>query len=81
MKYFLGFDQGTTTSKGIIFDDLGNIHFKSQKKIPILFPKKGWVEQNPEVIWNTCFSIINKAIDYSISNNFSIFRLSFVIDN
>jgi len=52
-KYILAFDQGTTSSRSIIFDELGNIVAMAQKELSQIFPKPGWVEHDPEEIWNS----------------------------
>lgn len=52
MSYILAFDQGTTSSRSIIFDELGNTVSVSQKEHRQIFPKSGWVEHDPIEIWN-----------------------------
>jgi glycerol kinase len=52
-KYILALDQGTTSSRSIIFDDAGNIVAMAQKEFTQIFPKPGWVEHDPEEIWNS----------------------------
>ncbi len=51
-KYILAFDQGTTSSRAILFDDNACIAGVSQIETPTIYPHPGWVEQSPEVIWN-----------------------------
>lgn len=53
MKYILSLDQGTTSSRAILFDHGGSIHAVSQQEFEQIFPKPGWVEHNAEEIWNT----------------------------
>jgi len=64
-KYILAIDQGTTSSRAIIFDEKQNIIATAQKEFTQYFPKPGWVEHNPEEIWqtvvSTCKSVIRKA--------------------
>jgi glycerol kinase len=52
-KYILALDQGTTSSRAIIFDKEGNILGISQKEFPQIYPKPGWVEHDPIKIWET----------------------------
>lgn len=52
-KYVMAFDQGTTSSRTIIFNEKGEIAGKAQKEFAQLYPKAGWVEHNPEEIWET----------------------------
>jgi glycerol kinase len=53
MKHILALDQGTTSSRAILFDHAGGIVAVAQKEFPQLFPKPGWVEHNPLDIWST----------------------------
>ena len=53
MKYILALDQGTTSSRAIVFDRAGRIKAAAQKEFPQIFPKPGWVEHDPEAIWKT----------------------------
>ena len=55
-KFIVAIDQGTTSSRVILFDTLGNIKFKSQLEIKQFFPKNGWIEQDPNEIWQTTLS-------------------------
>jgi len=64
-KYLLSIDQGTTSSRAILFDLRGNIHATRQQEFPQHFPASGWVEHDPEDIWlsvrQTCEALISKA--------------------
>jgi glycerol kinase len=53
MKYILALDQGTTSSRAILFDEAGSIIGVAQKEFPQIFPKPGWVEHDPREIWST----------------------------
>ena len=53
MKYILALDQGTTSSRAIIFDHAGSIIAVAQKEFRQIFPKPGWVEHDPGDIWST----------------------------
>lgn len=63
MKYILALDQGTTSSRAIIFDDRSEIVAKAQKEFPQHYPKPGWVEQDPDDIWLTQISVAREAIE------------------
>src|SRR5438128_9185562 len=62
MKYILALDQGTTSSRAIIFDHGGNIISVAQKEFPQLFPKPGWVEHDPNEIWATQAGVAAEAL-------------------
>jgi glycerol kinase len=53
MKYVLSLDQGTTSSRAILFDHAGSIVAVAQKEFPQIFPKPGWVEHDPRDIWSS----------------------------
>lgn len=61
-KYILALDQGTSSSRAIVFDDLGHIVSSSQKEFTQIFPRPGWVEHNPMEIWSSQASVIAEAI-------------------
>ena len=51
-KYILALDQGTTSSRAIVFDHSGKICSVAQKEFTQHFPKPGWVEHDPNEIWS-----------------------------
>ncbi len=61
-KYILSIDQGTTSSRAIIFDHEGNIVNSSQREFSQLYPKPGWVEHNPDEIWGTTIGVIANVL-------------------
>lgn len=61
-KYILALDQGTTSSRAIIFGHSGNIVAISQKPFEQIFPKPGWVEHDPNEIWHSQKSVAAEAI-------------------
>ena len=61
-KYILALDQGTTSSRAIIFDNKGNIVSVAQKEFTQYFPKPGWVEHDPNEIWSTQNGVAAEAI-------------------
>ena len=62
-KYILTIDQGTTSTRTIIFDYRGTIVTKSQMEFSQICPKNGWVEHNPEEIWELTLQTIKNAIN------------------
>lgn len=61
-KYVMALDQGTTSSRCIIFDKQGNIRAMSQKEFSQIYPKPGWVEHNPMEIWSSQFSVAAECL-------------------
>lgn len=61
-KYILALDQGTSSSRAIVFDEYGQTKAVSQKEFTQIFPKPGWVEHNPMEIWSSQASVITEAI-------------------
>ena len=62
MNYILAIDQGTSSSRAIVFDDVGNPVGEGSCSFDQIFPRDGWVEQDPEVIWNTTLKAARNAI-------------------
>lgn len=62
MNYILALDQGTTSSRAILFDKQGTIHGVAQKEFEQIFPKPGWVEHNAEEIWSTQLSVARDVL-------------------
>ena len=61
-KYILALDQGTSSSRAIVFDQQGQTKAVAQKEFTQIFPKPGWVEHNPMEIWSSQASVIAEAI-------------------
>ena len=61
-KYIMALDQGTTSSRAIIFDKNGGIVSLVQREFPQIFPKEGWVEHNPMAIWSTQIAACTEAL-------------------
>ena len=61
-KYILALDQGTSSSRAIVFDHEGNIRSTAQMEFTQYFPKPGWVEHNPMEIWSSEAAVIAEAI-------------------
>ncbi|MEO6230245.1 MAG: glycerol kinase GlpK [Ferruginibacter sp.] len=61
-QYILAFDQGTTSSRAIIFDQKGRVVSLAQKEFTQFFPQPGWVEHDPTEIWSTQLGVAAEAI-------------------
>lgn len=61
-KYILALDQGTTSSRAIVFDRRGRIQSVAQKEFEQIFPKPGWVEHDPGEIWSSQNGVATEAI-------------------
>lgn len=61
-RYILALDQGTSSSRAIVFDEHGATKAVAQKEFTQIFPKPGWVEHNPMEIWSSQASVIAEAI-------------------
>jgi len=62
-RFILSLDQGTTSSRAILFDEDGNIVGMNQKEFKQIFPKPGWVEHNPLEILNSQIDVAKKAVE------------------
>jgi len=61
-QYILSIDQGTTSSRAMLFDENGSAAFTSQREFTQHFPKDGWVEHDPEEIWSTTLEVVRDAL-------------------
>ncbi len=61
-KYVMALDQGTTSSRCIIFDETGRICSMAQKEFNQIYPKAGWVEHDPLEIWSSQISVLSEAM-------------------
>jgi glycerol kinase len=61
-RYILSLDQGTTSSRAIVFDRSGSIVSQAQAEFPQIYPQPGWVEHDPEAIWQTELSVAKEAL-------------------
>lgn len=64
-KYIIALDQGTTSSRCIIFNKKSDICGMAQKEFKQLYPEPGWVEQDPKEIWTSQFSVIMDSLSRS----------------
>ncbi len=62
MSYVLALDQGTTSSRAIVFDEQGRIVSVAQKELEQIFPRPGWVEHDPGEIWSTQAGVAAEAL-------------------
>jgi glycerol kinase len=62
-QYILSIDQGTTSSRAMLFNENGHARFTAQREFSQHFPKDGWVEHDPEEIWATTLEVVNEALD------------------
>ena len=62
MTYLLALDQGTTSSRAIVFDHNTNIVGMAQQEFPQIYPRPGWVEHDPEVIWRSQIETAHLAL-------------------
>ncbi len=61
-KYVIALDQGTTSSRAIIFDKEQNIIGSAQKEFTQFYPKQGWVEHDPKEIWSSQYGVLNEVM-------------------
>ena len=63
MTHILAIDQGTTSTRAIVFDKDMNLVVTSQEEFAQYFPQSGWVEHDPNDLWNTTVSMCHAAIE------------------
>lgn len=63
MKYILSLDQGTTSSRAILFEKSGKVAAVSQREFPQHFPRPGWVEHHAEDIWESQLGVTREVMD------------------
>ena len=61
-KFIVAIDQGTTSTRSILFDLKGNPLFISQKEFKQFFPNNGWVEHDPDEIWSTTLKTLKEVV-------------------
>ena len=64
-SYVLALDQGTTSSRAILFDTAGQIAASAGRELPQIYPQAGWVEHDPNAIWNTQRDSIQALLEES----------------
>ncbi|MCR9276839.1 MAG: glycerol kinase GlpK [Pseudomonadaceae bacterium] len=63
MSHLLSIDQGTSSSRGIVFSSAGEMLAVGQREFDMSFPHDGWVEQNPDILWQTTLDSAREAIE------------------
>jgi len=71
----LSIDQGTTSSRAILFETNAQPAFTAQREFRQIFPDSGWVEHDPEDIWSTTLAVCRKAIDWSVEKSRTIYAV------
>jgi glycerol kinase len=71
-QYILALDQGTTSSRAMLFDRLGNVVSTAQKEFQQIYPHPGWVEHDPQEIWSTQAGVAAEAVTRAGLNGASI---------
>ena len=71
-KAILSIDQGTTSSRTLVFSPAGDVLFAAQEEFPQIYPADGWVEHDPEAIWETTLKTLKAAYKYSTSKGMEI---------
>jgi glycerol kinase len=61
-KFVLALDQGTTSSRAIVFDEAGRVRAVARKEFEQIFPRPGWVEHDPNEIWSSQISVAQEAL-------------------
>lgn len=69
MTYILALDQGTTSSRAILFNESGEFIQSFQKEFDQIFPQPGWVEHDPMAIWNSQLSVAKELLDWHKAAN------------
>ena len=76
-QYILALDQGTSSSRAIVFDEKGSACAVAQREFRQIFPKSGWVEHDPHEIWSSQASVIAEAITMLDINGLKNFNKEF----
>ena len=62
MTYILALDQGTSSSRALVYDAAGSVVGSAQQSIESTYPNDGWVEQDPDMIWSSILTVGRQAI-------------------
>ncbi len=71
-QYLLSIDQGTTSSRAMLFNDEGHAVHTAQQEFTQYFPRDGWVEHDPEEIWGTTLKVVGEALERAREDRRSI---------
>ena len=66
MQYIIALDQGTTSSRAVLFNESGQIVDITQREFTQIFPQSGWVEHDPDEIWRTQYEVLLLLISNSL---------------
>ena len=61
-KYLLAIDQGTSSSRTVIYNHEAEVAASAQQEFPQIYPKPGWVEHDPEAIWDSVTAVVQSAM-------------------
>ena len=75
LKTILTIDQGTSSTRAVLFDSTGKILHIEQEPINTIFPENGWVEQDANELWNKTLNVVRKVISYAKSKKFKILSI------
>ena len=78
MKYVLALDQGTTSSRALLFDEEGSIRAVAQQEFDQIFPRPGWVEHNPEQIVSSQIAVATQALAKAGANAANVAAIGIV---
>ena len=67
-KFLLAIDQGTSSSRTVIYDHDANVVATEQQEFPQLYPRPGWVEHDPEAIWSSVEAVTRGAMEKAGAN-------------
>tara|TARA_Y100000590_G_scaffold267041_1_gene299901 strand:- start:4769 stop:6271 length:1503 start_codon:yes stop_codon:yes gene_type:complete len=62
-NYIVALDQGTTSTTALLIDQMGSVIWKTSQEITTIYPRLGWVEQDPQEIFLSCLNVIHELID------------------
>ena len=71
-QVILSIDQGTTSSRTLVFSKKGKILFTAQEEFPQIYPQDGWVEHDPEAIWETTLGTLKRAYEFAKDSDAAI---------
>ena len=76
-EYILAIDQGTTSTRAILFDQNGQLCYMQQRELKQYFPHSGWVEHDAKEIWKSVVEVVQSLFTiYNIHDNHRIFVIS-----
>ena len=79
-QFILSIDQGTTSSRAMLFDANGRAAFTAQREFTQFFPQDGWVEHDPEEIWDTTLAVVREALEHTAAEQAQVVAIG-ITDN